>query len=221
MNSTSRFRQFAIGMSLTVALTLSACSNGDPNKDAVQTSPVASEAPSVQPSEEATETPAAEPSKDNNGNEEQAPSNEPEAAVTVGSLVELAKVGKVPGCDYAAHTALYDEIEKKWGKADDKGNAGKGMYAVYNDKGITFGYNKGMIVFDVRAYSKELQTLTVSDIEKALGKADETTANGTDDIYTYQVNDQYQLKFVIAEETKKVDHISVYSPQDAKNNMAG
>ncbi|MGO4376576.1 DUF4309 domain-containing protein, partial [Paenibacillus sp. MCAF20] len=53
------------------------------------------------------------------------------------------------------------------------------------------------------------------------GKADEQTKNGSDDIYTYEVNEQYQLKFVVSEKTGKVDHISVFSPQDTKNNMAG
>jgi plasmid maintenance system killer protein len=66
-----------------------------------------------------------------------------------------------------------------------------------------------------------LQTIAPKDIEAALGKADEKTVSGSDDIYTYQVNDQYQLKFAVSQSTGKVDHISVYSPEDAKNNMAG
>ncbi|MGM0880007.1 MAG: YjgB family protein [Bacillota bacterium] len=215
MNQTARFKQFTIGISFAIAISLSSCSNSDASMN--QTPPPASASPSVQPSTE----PSTEPSDTNDGNIKEEETGGSEAAVTVDSLVELAKAGKVPNCEYAAHTALFDEIEKAWGKADSNNTSGKGIYAEYKDKGITFGYNKGMIVFDVRSYENNLQTLTLTDIEAALGKADETTVNGSDDIYTYQVNEQYQLKFIISEITGKVDHISVYSPEDTKNNMAG
>jgi hypothetical protein len=127
----------------------------------------------------------------------------------------------VPGTDYAAHLALFDEIEKSWGKPDVNETAGKGIYATYKEKGITFGYNKGMKVFDVRSYADELHAITLKQIEQALGKPDETAVSGEDDIYVYQVNEQYQLKFIIPQSGKGVDHISVFSPSDAKNNMAG
>lgn len=45
--------------------------------------------------------------------------------------------------------------------------------------------------------------------------------NGNDKIYIYKVNDQFELKFVIPSSTGKVDHISVFSPEDSINNMAG
>ncbi|HTG71119.1 MAG TPA: YjgB family protein [Candidatus Udaeobacter sp.] len=224
MNQTKRFKQFAISISFAIAISLTACSNNDTSAD--QTPPPSAEAPSVQPSSEPSVEPSTEPSAQPgnaaNGNDAPEPSNSSsEAAVTIGSLVELAKEGKVPNCSYAAHTALFDEIEQKWGKPDSNDSAGKGQYAVYEDKGITFGYNKGMLVFDVRSYDSMLQTIAPKDIEAALGKADEKTVSGSDDIYTYQVNDQYQLKFAVSQSTGKVDHISVYSPEDAKNNMAG
>ncbi|WP_430153905.1 DUF4309 domain-containing protein [Paenibacillus algorifonticola] len=61
--------------------------------------------------------------------------------------------------------------------------------------------------------------MTSFDIEKSLGN--ETATNGDDQIYMYEVNEQYQLKFIIPKSTGKVDHISVFCPLDAKNNMAG
>ncbi|MGG1635487.1 YjgB family protein [Paenibacillus sp. FSL K6-3182] len=227
MNQTKRFKQFAIGISFAIALSLTACSNKDTGAD--QVPPLATEMPSNQPE---TSTPASpdtkpsvppseQPNEQPGGNGAEEPSSGSEAGETISSVYALAKEGKVPGSDYAAHIALYDDIEKKWGKPDTNESAGKGMYAAYKDKGITFGYNKGMLVYDVRSYSKKLQGITLKDIEIALGSADEKTVNGTDDIYTYEVNKQYQLKFILAEATGKVDHISVYSPQDAKNNMAG
>lgn len=201
---------------VAAALALGGCTgNGNDNDNAEEAtvSPTAapSETPAASPAPaEPSQTPLPSPS-------EETGADKPD----IGAIVQDAKEGKVPGCDYAAHIALYDEIEKEWGKADRNDMAGKGMYAVYEDRGITFGYNKGMVVFDVRSYASDLKTISLEDIEAALGKADEQTANGGDDIYVYQVNDQYQLKFVIPEKTGKVDHISVFSPQDTKNNMAG
>ncbi|WP_054027215.1 YjgB family protein [Bacillus sp. FJAT-28004] len=227
MNQTKRFKQFAIGISFAIALSLTACSNKDTGAD--QAPPPATEIPSGQPETSTSPSPSAQPSalpseqpdEKPGSNDSGKPSSGSEVGETISSVYKLAKEGKVPGSDYAAHIALYDEIEKKWGKPDTNEAAGKGIYATYKDKGITFGYNKGMLVFDVRSYSEKLQGITLKDIEIALGSADEETVNGTDAIYTYEVNDQYQLKFIMAEATGKVDHISVYCPQDAKNNMAG
>jgi hypothetical protein len=226
LNQTKRFKQFAVGFSFAIALSLTACSNNETNAD--PTPPPATVAPVEQPSTEPSIDPSAEPStKPSQQPGESAGTDNGEAesgtqtGVLINSIYDLAKEGKVEGSDYAAHVALYDDIEKKWGKADVSDSAGKGMYATYEDKGITFGYNKGMIVFDVRSYADELHMITLKDLEIALGSADETAVNGTDDIYTYQVNKQYQLKFIIGKETGKVDHISVISPEDTKNNMAG
>lgn len=226
LNQTRRFKQFAIGISFAIALSLTACSNDE--SSANPTPPPATEAPAEQPSTEPTNEPAVKPSTEPSqqpgesaGTDNGEAGSGTQIGVLIGSIYDLAKEGKVAGSDYAAHIALYDDIEKKWGKADDNESAGKGMYATYVDKGITFGYNKGMVVFDVRSYSDKLQVITLKDLEIALGSADETSVNGTDEIYTYQVNKRYQLKFIIAKATGKVDHISVISPEDTKNNMAG
>lgn len=240
MNRTSRYKQFAVTISFTVAVLIAGCSNNDATPP--QTPPAATTMPTDQSNVAvddnevgaptgAVETPNAESdnlnkptaktSNTHKGESQRTESGDKPAAITVGSLVELAKTGKVPGSTYAAHTSLYDDIEKDWGVADKKVAAGKGIYVDYKDKGITFGYNKGLIVFDVRSYSKKIQTLKLTDIEKSLGKADSSSVNGSDKIYTYDVNNQFQLKFIIAKSTNKVDHISVFSPQDAKNNMAG
>ncbi|QAY68280.1 DUF4309 domain-containing protein [Paenibacillus protaetiae] len=186
--------------------------NGSSNGSNVSESPPASAtvSPGNNPSSDATATPPA-----------QETSKPDESKALLETIEAAAKEGKVPGCNYAAHIALYDDIEKEWGKADKNDTAGKGIYAVYENKGITFGYNKGMLVFDVRSYAPELKLLTLKQIEGALGQADEKTTSGDDQIYTYNVNKQYQLKFAIPESTGKVDHISVYSPEDAKNLMAG
>ncbi|GAB6511384.1 YjgB family protein [Bacillus cereus] len=61
----------------------------------------------------------------------------------------------------------------------------------------------------------------IEEIEKALGKPSSVKGNGEDKIYVYKVNNQYELKFVIPKSTGKVDHISVFSPEDSINKMAG
>ncbi|PHC83835.1 hypothetical protein COF42_22665 [Bacillus wiedmannii] len=139
----------------------------------------------------------------------------------VKELFELAKEGKVPNIPFAAHTGDIEEIEKAWGKADKTEQAGNGMYATFINKNVSFGFNKGSQVFDVRSYHAELKSITLQDIEKALGKPTSVKVNGEDKIYVYKVNNQFELKFIISESTGKVNHISVFSPEDSINKMAG
>ena len=136
-------------------------------------------------------------------------------------LFELAKEGKVPNVPFAAHTGDIEEIEKAWGKADKTEQAGNGMYATFTNKNVSFGFNKGSQVFDVRSYHAELKSITLQEIEKALGKPTSVKVNGEDKIYVYKVNNQFELKFIIPKSTGKVNHISVFSPEDSINKMAG
>ncbi|MFC4099675.1 YjgB family protein [Paenibacillus xanthanilyticus] len=151
-----------------------------------------------------------------NGSEGQA-----DTGKQVKELLALAKQGKVPGIEFAAHTDLIDDVEKAWGQSDHEEFAGKGMYATYGAKNAVIGYNKGNQIFDVRSDDPSLQSLTLAQIEAAIGKADEQTKNGDDDIYVYKAGEDFQLKFIIPKSTGTVDHISVYAPKDAVNNMAG
>ena len=139
----------------------------------------------------------------------------------VKDLFELAKEGKVPNVPFAAHTGDIEEIEKTWGKADTTEQAGNGMYATFTNKNVSFGFNKGSQVFDVRSYHAELKSITLQEIEKALGKPASVKVNGEDKIYVYKVNNQFELKFIIPKSTDKVNHISVFSPEDSINKMAG
>ncbi|WP_263703942.1 YjgB family protein, partial [Bacillus thuringiensis] len=139
----------------------------------------------------------------------------------VKELFELAKEGKVPNVPFAAHTGDIEEIEKAWGKADKTEQAGNGMYATFTNKNVSFGFNKGSQVFDVRSYHAELKSVTLQDIEKALGKPASIKVNGEDKIYVYRVNNQFELKFIIPKSTGKINHISVFSPEDSINKMAG
>ncbi|MGE1108532.1 YjgB family protein [Bacillus wiedmannii] len=139
----------------------------------------------------------------------------------VKELFELAKEGKVPNVPFAAHTGDIEEIEKAWGKADKTEQAENGMYATFINKNVSFGFNKGSQVFDVRSYHAELKSITLKEIEKVLGKSSSVKVNGEDKIYVYKVNNQFELKFIIPKSTGKVNHISVFSPEDSINKMAG
>ncbi|MBY9081134.1 DUF4309 domain-containing protein [Paenibacillus sp. HN-1] len=156
-------------------------------------------------------------------------SAEPSAADTGGQsvqsqlqeLMELAKQGHAPGIPFAAHTGMIEDVKAAWGKPDIEEGAGKGIYATYKAKQAVIGFNKGSVIIDVRSSADELHRLTLQNIEASLGNPDEITTSGSDHIYTYKAGEQYQLKFVIPEQGGTVDHISVYSPGDAVNNMAG
>ncbi|WP_258525910.1 YjgB family protein [Paenibacillus sp. YN15] len=136
-------------------------------------------------------------------------------------LLELAKQGKAPGVEFAAHTGLIEDVEKAWGEPDKKESAGAGIYSTYSKKNAVFGFNKGSLIFDVRSSAPNLQELRLSDIEAALGKSQDIRKNGDDIIYVYPAGKDFELKFIIPASTGKVSHISVFSPQDSKNNMAG
>ncbi|MED3280844.1 YjgB family protein, partial [Bacillus thuringiensis] len=166
------------------------------------------------PSNEKTTKPSAEQdSKDRTFNQK--------SINHIKDLFELAKEGKVPNVPFGAHTGDIEEIEKAWGKANKTEQAGNGMYATFTNKNVVFGFNKGSQVFDVRSYHAELKSITLQEIEKALGKPSSVKGNGGDKIYVYKVNNQYELKFVIPKSTGNVDHISVFSPEDSINKMAG
>jgi hypothetical protein len=150
------------------------------------------------------------------------PSNgDSQTAQDIKAMLALAKDGKVKDIPFAADKGLIDDVEKDWGKSDKTDFAGKGMYATYAKKHAVIGFNKGSQIFDVRSDAPELQSLTLKQIEAALGKAAKVTKNGSDTIYTYEANKTFELRFIILADTGKVDHISVYAPADTVNNMAG
>ncbi|MEK5177530.1 MULTISPECIES: YjgB family protein [Paenibacillus] len=207
---------------------LAGCSSNNEagNSESQATSPTetavtATSEPEVSPSSTPAETAPAATSSPTETDKDSTGSNSQNSDKQLKELLELAKKGKVPGVKYAAHTGLIDEVEADWGKPDQQESAGKGIYATYTDKHVVFGFNKGSLIFDVRSSDSTLQKLTLKQIEATLGKPDATKVNGDDKIYTYQANDQYQLKFIIPSSTGTVDHISVFSEQDSFNNMAG
>ncbi|EGL19169.1 MULTISPECIES: YjgB family protein [unclassified Paenibacillus] len=221
MNSNLSHKSRILMMAAVVSLPLALAACGSDSKavpsptaaPTVSAAPTPSASPSGSPPPSATPAPSAKPGE--------AGSTGSDKAAQVKGIMELARKGQIAGVEYAAHTGLIDDVEKKWGKPDKQESAGKGQYATYTKRGVAFGFNKGMLIFDVRSYDKALQQLALADIKQTLGEPAEVTVNGGDTIYTYGAGSRYQLKFVIPKSTGKVDHISVYSPEDTKNLMAG
>lgn len=137
------------------------------------------------------------------------------------AMLASAKEGKIEGIPFAADTGMIDDVEKAWGKSDHTESAGAGLYATYAKHDAVIGFNKGDQIFDVRSDADALHKLTLAQMEGALGKADRVTTNGGDSIYAYAAGKSFELRFIIPADTGKVDHISVYAPADAVNNMAG
>ncbi|WP_191089539.1 YjgB family protein [Paenibacillus spiritus] len=224
------YKTLSAGLLLAGLLGLTACSSGGNNAPAgASAHPSATAAPAVSPA--ASLQPAASmPPAGGEAPATAAPaSTEPEtadsgqrdASAQLQEMLALAKQGKAPGIEFAVHDNLIDDVKAAWGEPDREDWAGKGMYATYTDKKAAIGFNKGSRIFDVRSSSAEVQALTREQVEGALGKPDNVTTSGDDEILIYQAKEGYQLKFAIPKSTGKVDHISVFSEKDSFNNMAG
>ncbi|MFD1675729.1 beta-N-acetylglucosaminidase domain-containing protein [Alicyclobacillus fodiniaquatilis] len=128
-------------------------------------------------------------------------------------LKSLAQSGKVDNSSFVSGKSTIGEVEQAWGQPNTNNAAGEGTYATYSAKQAAFGYNQSGIIFDVRSYSKRVQQLTAANVKNALG-APNTINHLTNQINEiYQVNDTYQIQFIIDTKTNRVDHISVYDPQ--------
>ena len=136
-------------------------------------------------------------------------------AFILNDILEKAKLGLVKDSEFSALDNTMEQVKEQWGEPNQVDLAGAGYYAVYENRDITFGYHENGEIFDVRSYSKDLQKLTFDWIEKSLGSPVQEAEFNGDNIYTYQVNEIIQLKFVIPKASKVVDHISVFNPKKA------
>lgn len=139
--------------------------------------------------------------------------------------MNLATQGKVYGISYAAKTTNLDQIQQDWGKADSETQAGAGMYVTYGKHAAAFGFNKGAQIFDVRSYSKALQSLTANDITDTLGLPGDVRTTSDSTIYLYTAGPDFQLLFVFSHTAdgkmqNHVDHVSVFYPAGTIDQMA-
>ena len=141
-------------------------------------------------------------------------------------IMDLAKQGKVIGCNYVAGETVFDDVEKEWGKPDksDYVAEAKGTYATYSSRGFVFGINKGSRVFEIRKIS-DLENITLSQVKEVLGNPDKILDYPGQDILGYTTGTEYKLKFVFPEATldnddPALDHVNVFYPPGTVNMMA-
>ena len=142
-------------------------------------------------------------------------------------IMDLAKQGKISGCQFVAGKTVFDEVEKKWGTPDktDWVAAAKGTYATYSSQGVVFGLNKGYQVFEIRAMGNDIKKITVFQVKAVLGNPQKSLKYPGQDILGYTAGTEYKLEFVFPEATAnqpdpKLDHLNVLYPRGTVNMMA-
>jgi len=143
------------------------------------------------------------------------------------SMQKAAEQGKVIECEFPVKTKTIEDVEAKWGKEDKSEYiaSAKGTYAVYNKQNITFGFNKGSQLFEVRSYDSQLKSISLSKVKDVLGKPDHDVKSGTEEIIGYVINSDYKILMVFPNPTTsgedpKLDHYSVFYPRGTVNMMA-
>lgn len=143
----------------------------------------------------------------------------------IDKVVSLAGQGKVINSDAVAGKTTIDDVKKVLGEPQkqDYVASAKGTYATYTNNNVTFGFNKGSQIFEIRSYN--IKTLTLEEIEGVMGKpAYDKTFNGQK-IIGYVVNPSYKIEFVFKQVTKDnpnpaLDHYNVLYPRGTVNYMA-
>jgi hypothetical protein len=159
------------------------------------------------------------------GNTTPAPTDSQKTLLT--NIMQLAKQGKVINCEFPAKTTVIDTVAKKWGNADktDWVPAAKGNYATYSKHGAVFGFNKGLQIFEVRTFDKQLSQLSLSKVKQVFGTPAYDVKNNGEEIIGSTAGPEFKLLLVFPEPASTnpdpgVDHYSVLYPQGTVNSMA-
>ncbi|WDV08596.1 beta-N-acetylhexosaminidase [Lysinibacillus irui] len=144
-----------------------------------------------------------------------------EMSENVGDIVQdiahLAQEGRAPDIPFAAGEADQQAVHAKWGKPLQVTESANGQYEEYQD--VTIGY-QGSKAFDIRSFKEDMKKIHLTDIKNKLGEPDEVRyyqdPTTKQIIFVYQVNDKYQLKWILPKPTDSdanpvVHHISVYT----------
>lgn len=126
-------------------------------------------------------------------------------------LVEAAKKGMTDTSPFNVFSNTMEEVEKQWEDPVKTDQVGNGYYAVYEKKDTVFGFTAKGDIYDIRSYKKQLNAISLSDLKKELGEPTEIRAGEGEQIIVYTLTKDIQLKFIILNETEKVDHVSVYN----------
>ncbi|MGV3240892.1 DUF4309 domain-containing protein, partial [Streptococcus hyovaginalis] len=87
---------------------------------------------------------------------------------------------------------------------------GSGYYAIYNEKDTVFCLTAKGDIYYVLSNKKRLNRLCLSDLKKKIGDPAEIRIGDGEQIIVYNLSEDIQLKFIILNKTKRVDHLSVY-----------
>jgi len=132
-------------------------------------------------------------------------------------IMNLARKGTVKDCPFNALDSTIEQVKSEWGEPDRVDQAGFGFYAAYNKKNTVLGYNKAGEIFDVRSYAVNLKEISDQMVVKTLGQPSEIKDNNNENIYVYEVNQDIQLKMIIPNSSKTIDHISVFHSNRAES----
>ncbi|MEH7225537.1 beta-N-acetylhexosaminidase [Bacillus sp. JJ1566] len=149
--------------------------------------------------------------------DQEQPSDEMHSIERVEEIISLAKTGQVSHAPFKAGQTKFEEIQSHWGKPQTVDETTIGDFAVYPDHDVTIGI-KDQLAFDIRSYHSELTTIHFEDIKNIMDEPDEVKyyqdENVNQMILIYQVNPDFQLKWILPRSTEQkpnptVHHISV------------
>ncbi|MBS4179072.1 polysaccharide deacetylase family protein [Lederbergia citrea] len=129
-------------------------------------------------------------------------------------MMEKAREGMIIDSSFNVMDSSFQQVKTKWGKPDQIDQVAGGSYATYYEKNVVLGFNADGEIYDLRS-SKELKDITSKTVEQYLGPPDEIREYNNERIYVYGLKQNIELKMIIPNATKFVDHISVYNPQRA------
>ena len=124
-------------------------------------------------------------------------------------ILDLATKGMALDSDFKLLDPI-KEVHNSWGDPSKTDRYKEYFYDEYSNRTITIGYSGDGEIFDIRSYNKVLGTLTIDEISSSIGKPSFSRNVNDESIYGYRLEDGIELKFIIANSTGKVDHISVY-----------
>ncbi len=141
-------------------------------------------------------------------------------------ILERAKTGQVINIEFGTGRVIEDVI-KKYGQPDiapEWVSEQKGIYAGYNEPKVSFGYNKGSQIFEIKWDDPSLNEFTRGQIETYYGKPGHVTDQTNHQSVGYAINEDYRLIFTFAPSLvpseAKVMGYSVLWPAGTVNNMA-
>ncbi|WP_066309563.1 polysaccharide deacetylase family protein [Bacillus sp. FJAT-29814] len=132
-------------------------------------------------------------------------------SLTVQEIVSLAKTGHVVNNPFAAHQSTILQVKNAWGEPEQVDQVENRYYATYPAKHAVFGYTEDGQIEDVRSYDPSIQVFTFTEIKQYMEDPTRVTTNGNEKIIMYKLNEDYQLKWILSNQSGKVDHLAVYS----------